>query len=164
LFERAGASLITELSPVGRFEEAIVADLARLMWRKQNLNTLRRPPNPQNGPPEWVLQIVGRPDPSELEPYIGADAAAKMRREDEAKAKAKEEEIRRYNAIKKANIAAELAKAEIPTIDQFMTLLTVEERLDALIDRCVKRLFFVRGLKSISSASSWAPPKAVRSK
>jgi hypothetical protein len=33
--------LIAELTPVGVLEEDIVADLARLIWRKQNLKTFR---------------------------------------------------------------------------------------------------------------------------
>jgi hypothetical protein len=52
----------------------------------------------------------------------------------------------------------ELAEiGEIATIDQLMKELAVEERLDAMIDKCLKRLLFVRGLKSISSSSSSAP-------
>src|ERR1700691_1708697 len=54
----------------------------------------------------------------------------------------------------------ELAEiGEIATVDCLMKDLDVQDRLDAMIDKCVKRLLFVRGLKSISIASSPAPPK-----
>jgi hypothetical protein len=39
--------------------------------------------------------------------------------------------------------------------------LGVEARLDALIDKCLKRLLFVRGLKSLPTASSSAPPQPI---
>ena len=45
------------------------------------------------------------------------------------------------------------------TINGLMKELDVQDRLDATIDRCVKRLLMVRGLKSISGASSLAPPR-----
>ena len=38
-FEKLNDGLITELAPSGVLEEAIVANLARLMWRKQHLST-----------------------------------------------------------------------------------------------------------------------------
>jgi hypothetical protein len=40
-FEKLHRALIAEFSPVGALEEDIVADMARLTWRKQNLATLR---------------------------------------------------------------------------------------------------------------------------
>jgi hypothetical protein len=39
--------------------------------------------------------------------------------------------------------------------------LEIEERLDALIDKCLKRLLFVRGLKSISTPASPAPQQHI---
>ena len=46
---------------------------------------------------------------------------------------------------------------EIASVDQLMKDLEVQDRLDAMIDKCLKRLLFLRGLKSISSASTSAP-------
>ena len=40
-FEKLHRALVAELVPVGPLEEDIVADLARLIWRKQNLATCR---------------------------------------------------------------------------------------------------------------------------
>src|SRR5262249_58809823 len=45
------------------------------------------------------------------------------------------------------------------TLDHLTKELAVEERLDAMIDKCLKRLLFLRGLKSLAptqSASSTA--------
>jgi hypothetical protein len=51
--------------------------------------------------------------------------------------------------------------ADTVTVACLMEDLAVEERLDAAIDKCLKRLLFVKGLKSISASSSSAPPKRV---
>jgi hypothetical protein len=40
-FEKLHRALIAEFTPLGALEEDIVADLARLLWRKQNLATFR---------------------------------------------------------------------------------------------------------------------------
>jgi hypothetical protein len=40
-FEKLHRALIHEFAPVGTLEEEIVADMARLTWRKQNLATFR---------------------------------------------------------------------------------------------------------------------------
>jgi hypothetical protein len=44
------------------------------------------------------------------------------------------------------------------TVERLLRDLGVEERLDAMIDKCLKRLLFLRGLKSLPTASSSAPP------
>jgi len=46
---------------------------------------------------------------------------------------------------------------EEATVDCLMKELEVQDRLDSMIDKCLKRLLFVRGLKSISSAPAPAP-------
>src|SRR5262245_30844197 len=52
----------------------------------------------------------------------------------------------------------ELAKiAEIATVDGLLRDLGVQDRLDAMIDKCLKQLLFVRGLKSLPAAS--VPPQ-----
>ena len=54
----------------------------------------------------------------------------------------------------------ELAElGEAATFNGLTKELEVEERLDASINRCLKRLLLVRGLKSISAAPSSASPK-----
>ncbi len=45
------------------------------------------------------------------------------------------------------------------TVDSLLDDLGVQDRLDAMIDRCLKRLLFLKGLKSVSPASSSALPK-----
>lgn len=45
------------------------------------------------------------------------------------------------------------------TVDGLMEHLAVQWRLDAMIEKCVKRLLLVRGLKSMSLAPSSSPPE-----
>jgi hypothetical protein len=40
--------------------------------------------------------------------------------------------------------------------DAFVRELEIRERLDQLIDRCLKRLLFIKGLKSVSSTANRA--------
>ena len=48
---------------------------------------------------------------------------------------------------------------EIASIDSLMKDLEILDRLDAVFDKCVKRLLMVRGLKSITTESSSTPPQ-----
>jgi hypothetical protein len=89
-FEALRAQLIAEFNPAGPLEDDIVAALARLIWRKQNLASFRVP---------------------------GATS---------------------YTSL--------------------LNNLDLEDRLDRLIDRCVKRLLFVRGVKSVAAS----PPSKSR--
>ncbi|MGC1957694.1 MAG: hypothetical protein WA683_08665, partial [Pseudolabrys sp.] len=57
----------------------------------------------------------------------------------------------------------ELVEAgEASTFDGLSKELDIQERLDAAISRCLKRLLFVRGIKSISETSlPTSPPKRI---
>jgi hypothetical protein len=46
---------------------------------------------------------------------------------------------------------------DLVTTDHLLRELSVVDRLDNMIDRCLKRLLFVRGLKSVSTATAQSP-------
>jgi hypothetical protein len=48
------------------------------------------------------------------------------------------------------------------TLNRLMKELDVEQRFDAMIDRLIKRLLFVRGLKSIASSEVMPPSSSAR--
>jgi hypothetical protein len=48
----------------------------------------------------------------------------------------------------------ELSQGDIATPDRLIADLQVEERLDAAVEKCIKRLLMLRGVKSMSVASS----------
>jgi hypothetical protein len=49
----------------------------------------------------------------------------------------------------------------IATLDHLMKEIAVEDRLDVMIDRCMKRLLLSRGLKSLAPAARIASPPLV---
>jgi hypothetical protein len=51
--------------------------------------------------------------------------------------------------------------ADTATVEGLSRDLGIEERLDAMIDKCLKRLLFLRVLKSLQPVPSPAPPQAV---
>ena len=141
-FKKLHGNLNIELAPVGPLEEDIVTTIAKLLWRKQNLSTYRGA--------EWTKKRHSEIY-SEFDPHYDfkLDLLAKdLRTPEEAAANA---------AAAKEKIRKELGDATIfvemgdkVTTDYLFNELEVIDRLDALIDRCIKRLLMVRGVKSIT--------------
>lgn len=142
-FEKLHRALIDELSPRGAVEEDTVATIARLLWRKQNLETLRiaKLVEARYSTIEYEKQLESGADiriVGEAPPEVRQAAATQARRE--------------------LGETYELLEVEA-TVEQLQAGLSVQERLDAMIDKCLKRLLFLRGLKSLTptqSASSTA--------
>jgi hypothetical protein len=155
-FEKLRQELMDEFSPTGGLEFDIVWELAHLVWRKQNLRTFRV----ANGirahlgalrPNEFSrlpgLRTIFEPDPAE-------EAAA----EEEAKKKEVAYEAAKEQAKRELGETYQLVELyEATTVDGLMKELDVLERLNAMIEKCVKRLLLVRGAKSIADASYGAP-------
>jgi hypothetical protein len=141
-FETLHRALIAEFTPVGALEEDIVADIARLTWRKQNLATFRiaklakeRHQKIQNekvpGVPLLMLDAI---DPAAArEGYRAAEEQARQELGD---------------------IYKLIDIGEPATIEGLMKELNIKERLDGLISKSLKQLLMVRGVKSLSPASS----------
>jgi hypothetical protein len=147
-FKKLHQALIAELAPSGELEKDIVAAMARFVWRRKNLLTFRLAEFSRKRLSEIRFKCIPQPDYLMTLDEDEPDPAEVARGEEAATDQARSELGDMY----------ELAEiGEIATIDQLMKELAVEERLDAMIDKCLKRLLFVRGLKSISSSSSSAP-------
>ena len=81
-------------------------------------------------------------------------------REHTARQEAEEKHIRR----EMGDAAFELARIpRVATTGYLMHELSIIERIDAMIDRCLKRLLLVRGVKSISPSLSKPTPKQIPS-
>jgi hypothetical protein len=144
-FEKLHRALIHEFAPVGTLEEEIVADMARLTWRKQNLATFRIAQLAQKRHHEINAEKVPTLDLfADDEDYLAA------RREGyrAAKEQAQQELGDTYELID---------IGEPATIKGLMDELDIKERLDSLISKCLKQLLMVRGVKSLSAASSSVP-------
>ena len=152
-FQKLHRDLIAELVPSGVLEGDIVADMARLVWRKQHLGTLRIAEDAQQswGATWRIRKLINAPLPSHYE----------VSKEDKAKS---EEEMRvAQDRLRKdlGDIFKLVEIGETATFDGLKNELDIRERLDSLIDKCVKRLLLVRGFKSVSVAPSSEIPRRV---
>jgi hypothetical protein len=139
-FEKLYRELIAEHAPSGVHEEHIVMDLARLLWRKQNLGTLRIAERAQH---RWsATRKLGFLIPV-LDGVISEEHNKKV--EEESLIAVRNELGDAFELVEIGNCA---------TFDGLTKELEVEERLDAAINRCLKQLLLLRGLKSISAAPS----------
>src|SRR5271165_6567849 len=147
-FEKLYRDLIAEYAPDGVFEHDIVATMVRYLWRKQNLETFRIAARAR----EHYLAIEAQHglNPA-LETFyldsIGPDELAAARRV--AEEQARKELGDRYALVE---------IGEAATLEGLEAALAIEERLREMIDKCIKQLFQVRGLKSLTSVSPPAPP------
>jgi hypothetical protein len=158
-FEKLHRGLIAEFTPSGVTEDNIVADMARLMWRKQNLGTLRTAELAQR---QWsATWEIGNPIPPF--PLLWEPSEAEKEKAEADKEKAKEAMLVAQDRLRK-ELGDTFEFIEIGSVATFGGLtkeLETKERLDVLIEKCLKRLLLVRGLKSVSTAPSSAPPQRV---
>ena len=172
-FGKLRQDLIANFAADGALEEDIVADLAGRLWRKQNRATFRAA--------EVARQHYNAIFSREFDTLRGSDLTEEEKNEEkeslawygiteETELQRKAMLAERERAIRAADDIArnelgdmyELAKmANTVTVAFLMEDLAVEERLDAAIDKCLKRLLLVKGLKSISGSSSSAPPNRI---
>ena len=135
-FEKLHRDLVAEFNPVGALEKDIIADVARLTWRKQNLAILR------------IAQFV-RSRRHQIESdtaLVGNSYHEKAREENQIADEQARQEFGDIHQLIDVGAAS--------TIDGLMKELDVIERLDGMINRCLKRLLIIRGVKSLSSAAS----------
>ena len=132
-FRELHQKIIAELAPVGALEEDLVGTIARILWRKQNLAVLRMV--------EFAREhgVEFRAERPSFRMELLLDHTREELGED-------------YESVE---------IGETATVDRLLEDLQVEERLDATIDKCLKRLLFLRGVKSLSSAASSALPQPV---
>jgi hypothetical protein len=146
-FEKLHRDLIAELIPNGVLEDDIVATMARLLWRKQNLATFRIAELARSRCKQIWSEEIPPVFPDFMDPV------------------AREEGIRAAEDRARKELGDTYELVEIgeraTTANGLMEDLEVQDRMDAMIDKCLKRLLFLRGLKSISGASSSAPPKSL---
>jgi hypothetical protein len=141
-FETLHRALIAEFTPVGALEEDIVADIARLTWRKQNLATFRIAELAEERRRKIRYEKV-TDAPLFFDDGIDPAVAREGYRAAEEQARQELGDIYKLIDI-----------GEPATIEGLMKELNIKERLDGLISKCLKQLLMVRGVKSLSLASS----------
>jgi hypothetical protein len=148
-FEKLLKDIIAEFEPAGRIEEDIVKTMARINWRKQNLQTYRLAAEAKAR--YWQIRRKFFPTPPS--PFEIATAPIDKRDPKEI-----EQANHDFEEQARKELGDDLELAAAYTITEMFDEWSVIERLDAMIDRCIKRLLMVRGVKSMSisapSASS----------
>jgi len=142
-FKKLHQECIAHYAPVGPLEDDVVATMARLLWRKQNLATFRLA--------ELALEYEAAIRKEKLPTPLEKAEFGVLPGRREAALQATEDQARK-------DLGDRYALVEIrATVDRLLQELMVEERLDAMIDKCIKRLLHLRGLRSLSTAPSSAP-------
>jgi hypothetical protein len=149
-FKELYDGLIAEFAPAGPLEEDIVADMARRLWRKQNLLTYKLAALAKDRSSAIRAKYGPCYDPNAPDPLslLKIDAPKDLRTPDEIRAdeKAAEREIRK----ELGDAIAFVEMGDAATVERLLEDLALIDRLDGMIDRCVKRLLMVRGAKSMS--------------
>jgi hypothetical protein len=149
-FKALHKGLIADLRPNGRMEEETVLSIARLTWRRQNLARFEL-----GQFSHYVFETLKR---------VHAEESGDMRKYEKEIMAAFDKMIEVSKRAREGPRAAvEVVEGyNVAVLARLMKELDVEERLDAMIDRLLKRLLFVRGLKSITSSGVMASPSSAR--
>jgi hypothetical protein len=163
-FEKLHTDVVAELVPNGPLQGDTVATIARLLWRKQNIGTFRAAAAARD---KWSKALNAevrirewdRMRNTTYEPDYETDGTETTTLADMASRYLAEAQRIQDNTRKELGEAYEFVEiGDIATLDQLMKDLAVEERLDSMIDKYLKRLLFLKGLNSLSPSSQTAPP------
>ena len=153
-FEKLHRGLIAELVPSGVLEDDIVMTIARLVWRKQNLTTLRIAEHAQSRRITIWNEKIRDNEPSYLdengEPVNTREEERQVKRA--AESEAQEELGENYEFVE---------IGEAATFNGLTGEIEIQERLDAAIAKCLKQLLMVRGVKSIAHVPLADGPKRI---
>jgi hypothetical protein len=139
--EKLHQALIAEFRPNGALEEETVASLAHLLWSKKNLFTFRMAQRAQQRVIEIEEEMIQQSNPFPALPAGPSDPTSIAEGERAAEAKARKELRDLYPLVE---------MGEEATVASLLSDLAIQERLDAMIDKCLKRLLLIRGIKSVS--------------
>jgi hypothetical protein len=145
-FDKLHQDLVAEYQPVGRSEEIIIANLAHLMWRRENLATYRLAEHVKSRHLS-ICSKLDRPLMWEI-PLLLGEREEKTRSPEELRALRKEADERAQRELGPALELIEIGR--VATTDHLLGEPALIERLDGMIARCLKQLVLMRGVKSIS--------------
>ncbi len=157
-FKKPREKLVAEYKADDPLEQDTVTNIARLIWRKQNLATYGLAAAASARVDEINAELIPRQRTMSTIPLllceepVGEPPTPEKIRAGEAAAK---EQIQ-----KELGEFAKLAEmSDLLTFENLLQELSVIDRIDAMIDRCLKRLLFVKGLKSIAGSASGPVPQ-----
>jgi hypothetical protein len=139
-FEQLYQDTIAEFGLDGPLELEIGWSIARLNWRKQHLGIYQRAKDAKEL--IWAIQSKRHP----TTPFLPLGYEGKNLSEEELAVIDQEEKAAR-KALGKDLVLVEIG--DIATTGHLLDELSIFDRLDASMDRCLKRLLMVRGIKSM---------------
>jgi hypothetical protein len=140
-FENLHQALVSEFRPTGALEQETVASLAHLLWRKKNLATFRTAQRAQQRVIEIQEEMLQQPNLILAPPGGSSDPNLSFAESERAAAVKARKELRHlYRLVEMGDEA---------TVACLLNDLAIHERLDAMIDKCLKRLLLIRGIKSV---------------
>jgi hypothetical protein len=145
-FKKNQQDVIDDLRPNGPVEHDIVLTIARLLWRKQNLITFQ------------TAELVKSRFDEILEEELERRGFGSSQDEEPA-ARQEAERAAEKRARSELGECYKFMDDDFGTIDRLMMDLEIGERLDAIIDKCFRRLLMVRGVKSMALAPLSEPPQ-----
>jgi hypothetical protein len=157
-FEHLREALMVELAPRGALEESIVADIARLEWRKRNLATFSHAENvralwSEIREKRFCEEYADAPDTPDSPCMLSDSERDKVEKTVDAMIGDAQKELGDDFRL--------LEIGDRATVEGLLRDLEIEGRIDGLIDKGLKRLLFLRGLKSLATPSSSAPPQPI---
>jgi hypothetical protein len=143
-FTKHQKDIIDEFRPNGPVEHDIVMTIARALWRKQNLATFETA--------QLVKFRYRQIIDEELKSRGISSSHSQMFVHREENQAPLEEAWRaaQMQARSELGDSCEYRDDDFGTIDRLMKDLEVVQRLDAVVDKCVKRLLMVRGVKALA--------------
>ena len=151
-FEKLLEDLIGEYVPSGPLEQHVVQDLAHLIWRRANLPIFQ------------AAKIARTPFVLDRREFSGCLETVPNFEEVQAAECAERLRSEEHQSRKQLGTIYELVAAgEIATVAFLERELELMERLDEMIDKCIKRLLHAKDLKSVSISPSH-PRKALPEK
>ena len=146
-FDALHARLVAHLMPEGDLETDAVLAIARLLWRKERLHRLRRMPkpsfafimdprHPRYEPGKWTYAVKrsNMPDAPPPPPYtLGSSARPPNPPAEQTDAPA----------------PPEATEPDLPTLDTVMEDFEREAKLDAMIDRSLRKLTRLQSRRQI---------------
>lgn len=141
-FAKLQRDLVAEFGPQGALEEEIVMTIAHCLWRRRNLATFRIAKRVQRHMRHMSATAMQATDSGVQNGHDQSELERRfMEKWNVIEGRVREEFGELYVLVE---------MGEEVTLDGLKDELEVQSRLDATIDRCIKRLLLVRGLKSMS--------------
>jgi len=156
-FEKLHQDLILELLPEGPLEDDTVASIARLLWRKQNLETVRIAESARKRHSAICLEKIPPTTPPRPPPFTSFESLRNWEPPSPAEVEAGEEAAEAQARKELGDNYQFVEMGDVATRSQMLEDFEVEDRLDAIIDRLLKRLWQLKASKSLSSTASSTP-------